>query len=131
MDNTASPASFTKGMRDTGFAKYGINLVTDQVSTPSLADATSVVQKLRNTRPDLAFMLTTNVPDPDLLLEKMNEMGVDSGQIPVVTNGGHLGAPELRKVVNKEMLEGVMVVVAKWSGKGDEKLSNLFKKRTG
>ncbi|QRX83711.1 ABC transporter substrate-binding protein [Glaciimonas sp. PAMC28666] len=131
MDNTASPASFTKGMRDTGFAKYGINLVTDQVYTPPLADATSVVQKLRNTRPDLAFMLTTNVPDTKLLLEKMNEMGVGSGKIPVVTNGGHMGAPELLKVVKKEMLEGVMVVVANWGGKGDEKLENLFKKRTG
>lgn len=131
MDNTASPASFTKGMRDGGFAKYGINLVTDQVYTPPLADATSVVQKLRNTRPDLAFMLTTNVPDTKLLLEKMNEMGVGSGKIPVVTNGGHMGAPELLKVVKKEMLEGVMVVVANWGGKGDEKLSNLFKKRTG
>lgn len=131
MDNTASPASFTKGMRESGFAKYGINLITDQVYTPPLADATSVVQKLRNTRPDLAFMLTTNVPDTKLLLEKMNEMGVGSGKIPVVTNGGHMGAPELLKVVKKEMLEGVMVVVANWGGKGDEKLSELFKKRTG
>ena len=131
MDNTASPASFTKGMRESGFAKYGINLITDQVYTPPLADATSLVQKLRNTRPDLAFMLTTNVPDTKLLLEKMNEMGVGSGKIPVVTNGGHMGAPELLKVVKKEMLEGVMVVVANWGGKGDEKLSELFKKRTG
>ena len=42
-----------------------------------------------------------------------------------------MGAPELLKVVKKEMLEGVMVVVANWGGKGDEKLSELFKKRTG
>jgi branched-chain amino acid transport system substrate-binding protein len=129
MDNTASPVSFTKGMREGGFAKEQLKVAVDEVYTPPLADATSVVQKLRNTRPDFTFMLTTNVPDTKLLLEKMSEMRIGRGAIPVVTNGGPLGAPELLKIMNKDLLEGVMVVIANWGGKGHEQLVADFKRR--
>ena len=129
MDNTASPASFTKGMREGGFEKEKLKLVLDEVFTPPMSDATSSVQKLRNTRPDLAFLLSTNVPDTKLLLDKMTEMRIGNGAIPVVTNGGHMGAPELLKVMSKETLEGVMVVIANWGGKGQEVLSAAFSKR--
>lgn len=129
MDNTASPVSFTKGMREGGFAKEKLKVAVDEIFTPPLADATSVVQKLRNTRPDFTFLLTTNVPDTKLLLEKMSEMRIGKGAIPVVTNGGALGAPELLKVMDKDLLEGVMVVIANWGGKGHEKLVADFKRR--
>ncbi len=129
MDNTASPASFTKEMRASGFKEAGMELVVDEVFTPPLADATSMVQKLRNARPDLLFVLTTNVPDTKLILEKMNEMRLGQGRIPVVTNGGHMGAPELLKVTDKSILEGVMVVIANWSGKGHEEISAAFRER--
>lgn len=129
MDNTASPASFTKEMRESGFKKAGMELVMDEVFTPPLSDATSMVQRLRNTRPDLVFMLSTNIPDTKLVLEKMNEMRLGQGRIPVVTNGGHMGAPELLKVLDKSILEGVMVVIANWSGKGHEDINDAFRKR--
>ncbi len=129
MDNTASPASFTSGMRASGFKKQDLKLVVDEVFTPPISDATSVVQRLRNTRPDFAFLLSTNVPDTKLLLEKMSEMRIGKGAIPVVTNGGHMGAPELLKVMSKETLEGVMVIIANWGGKGQEALSASFTKR--
>lgn len=129
MDNTASPVSFTKAMREGGFEKAKVKLTMDEVFTPPLSDATSSVQKLRNTRPDFAFLLSTNVPDTKLLLEKMSEMRIGNGAIPVVTNGGHMGAPELLKVMNKETLEGVMVVIANWGGKGHETLTSAFSKR--
>lgn len=129
MDNTASPVSFTRGMREAGFAKEQIKLAVDEVYTPPLADATSVIQKLRNARPEFTFMLTTNVPDTKLLLEKMSEMRLGKGVIPVATNGGPLGAPELLKLMNKDILEGVMVVIANWGGKGHEKLVADFKRR--
>ena len=131
MDNTGSPASFTQDMRDTGFAVNGIKLVADQIYTPPLADATSMVQRLRNTRPDFSFMLTTNMPDTKLLLEKMSEMGIGQGKVPVITNGGHMGDPQLLNVIKKETLEGTMVVIANWGMKGNEQLSEAFKKRTG
>ena len=129
MDNTASPVSFTKDMRESGFAKEGLKLTVDEIYTPPLVDATSVVQKLRNQRPNFAFMLTTNVPDSKLILEKMSEMRIGKGVVPVVTNGGALGAPEMLKVMNKETLEGVMVVIANWPGKGQESMVESFKKK--
>jgi branched-chain amino acid transport system substrate-binding protein len=129
MDNTASPVSFTKPMREGGFDKLGTKLVVDEIFTPPLADATSMVQKVRNARPDMLLVLTTNVPDTKLILEKLNEMGLGKGRVAVITNGGHMGAPELLNVVGKDLMEGVMVIIANWGGKGQEALIKEFKTR--
>ena len=126
MDNTASPASFSKPMREGGFDKLGLKVVVDEVFTPPLADATSMVQKVRNARPDVLLVLTTNVPDTKLILEKLNEMGLGKGRVAVITNGGHMGAPELLNVVGKDLMEGVMVIIANWGGKGQEQLIKTF-----
>jgi branched-chain amino acid transport system substrate-binding protein len=126
MDNTASPVSFTKPMREGGFDKLGLKLVVDEVFTPPLADATSMVQKVRNARPDVMLVLTTNVPDTKLILEKLNELGLGKGRVAVITNGGHMGAPELLNVVGKDLMEGVMVIIANWGGKGQEELIKTF-----
>jgi len=127
MDNTASPVAFTKPMREGGFDKLGLKLVVDEVFTPPLSDATSLVQKVRNARPDILLMLTTNIPDTKLMVEKLNEMGLGKGRLPVLGNGGHMGAPELANVVNKDLLEGVMGVIANWGGKGQEQIIAAFK----
>ena len=131
MDNTASPASFTKPMREGGFDALGLKLVVDETYTPPLSDASSLVQKVRNARPDLLLVLTTNVPDTKLVLEKLNEMGLGKGRIPVLTNGGHMGAPELLNVLGKELTEGVMVAIANWGGKGQEEVIKAFRDKTG
>ena len=127
MDNTASPVAFTKPMREGGFEKLGLKLVVDEIYTPPLSDATSLVQKVRNARPDLLLMLTTNIPDTKLVVEKLNEMGLGKGRLPVLGNGGHMGAPELARVVGKDLLEGVMGALANWGGKGHEKIVSEFK----
>src|SRR5207253_3312403 len=116
MDNTASPVSFTKPMREGGFDKLGLKLVVDEVFTPPLADATSMVQKVRNARPDVLLVLTTNVPDTKIILEKMNEMGIGKGRIPVVSNGSPLAAPELLQIVHNSLPEGLMVPIASFGG---------------
>jgi branched-chain amino acid transport system substrate-binding protein len=131
MDNTASPVSFVKPMREGGFDKLNLKLVVDETFTPPLADASSVVQKVRNTRPDVLLLLPTSVPDDKLVLEKLSEMGMGRGRLPVVSNGAHMGAPEMLKLVGKDLMEGVMTVVANWGAKGQEKLIADFKKRTG
>ena len=130
MDNTASPASFTKPMREGGFDQLGLKLVVEETFTPPLSDATSLVQKVRTARPDLLLVLTTNVPDTKLVLEKLNEMGLGKGRLPVLTNGGHMGSPELLQVVGKDLLEGVMVAIANWGGKGQEELIKTFRAKT-
>ena len=131
MDNTASPVSFVKPMREGGLEKLGLKVVVDEIFTPPLPDATSVVQKVRNTRPDILLLLPTSIPDDKLVLEKLTEMGLGRGRIPVISNGAHIGAPDLLNVMGKHLLEGVMTIVANWGAKGQELLIADFKKRTG
>jgi len=131
MDNTASPVSFVKPMREGGLDKLGLKLVVDEIFTPPLPDATSVVQKVRNARPDILLLLPTSIPDDKLVLEKLTEMGLGRGRVPVISNGAHIGAPDLLNVMGKHLLEGVMTIVANWGAKGQEQLIADFKKRTG
>jgi len=131
MDNTAAPVSFTKPLREGGLEKLGLKLVVDETFTPPLSDATPLVQKVRSTRPELLLLLPTSVPDAKLLLEKLTEMGLGRGRIPVIANGAQMGAPELLKVVGQEPLEGVMTIVANWGAKGQEHLIAEFTKRSG
>jgi branched-chain amino acid transport system substrate-binding protein len=131
MDNTAAPVSFAKPMREGGLDRIGLKLVVDEIFTPPLADATSIIQKVRSARPDILIMLATNIPDDKLLLEKLNEFGMGKGRLPVIANGAHIGAPELLKTVGKELMEGVMFIVANWPSKGQEQIVADFKKETG
>jgi branched-chain amino acid transport system substrate-binding protein len=131
MDNTAAPMSFAKPMREGGLEKLALKLVVDEIFTPPLADATSIIQKVRSARPDILIMLATNIPDDKLLLEKLNEFGMGKGRLPVVANGAHIGAPELLKTVGMELMEGLMFIVANWPAKGQEQIVADFKKETG
>ncbi|MEZ5818731.1 MAG: ABC transporter substrate-binding protein [Hyphomicrobiaceae bacterium] len=130
-DNTASPVAFTKGLRAGGLEKMGLKLVSDDVFTPPLADATPLVQKLRSARPDLLLLVPTALSDYKLLLEKMNEFGLGKGRLPVISNGAPLGTPEILKLIGKDLLEGLIFSIANWPGKGMEKLEAEFKKETG
>src|SRR5258706_1812237 len=119
-------------MRDSAvLAKFGDKVVLDEIYTPPLSDATPLVQTLRSTRPDFLILLSTNVPDDKLIVEKINEMGLGKGKIPVIGNGAHWGAPELLKVAGPEILEGVMATLANWSGKSHAALVKRFKDKTG
>lgn len=130
-DNTASPISFAKPMRQGGFDKLGVKLVVDELFTPPLSDATPLVQKLRSARPDFLLLLPTNVPDDTLILQKMKEFGLSRDRLPVIGNGAHLGSPDLLNTVGKDLLEGMLVIVANWPLKGHEEMIQRFKKRTG
>jgi branched-chain amino acid transport system substrate-binding protein len=130
-DNTAASVSFAKPMREGGLANAGVKILVDETFTPPLSDATALVQKVRSARPDMLFMLPTALPDDKLLIEKLNEFGLGRGKIPVVSNGSHIVAPELLTSLGKEMLEGVMTVVANARIKGQDALLAEYKKRTG
>lgn len=131
MDNTPSPASFSKDMRGPGLAKYGLSLVTDEIYTPPLSDATSIAQKVRAARPDFVLMLPTNPGDIKLVLEKFSETGLSRSRLPVISNGAPMGSPDLLKVVGKDSMEGVMFIVATWGLKGLEDFMKRFKETTG
>lgn len=129
-DNTASSVSFMKPIREHVLKDLGITLAADEVYTPPLADATTMVQRVRSARPDFVLFQSTNVPDDKLLLDKFAEMGLAGGKLPMVGGGGHWTVPELLKVTGPENLEGVLVGLANWPGKRQADLEKRFMERT-
>jgi len=131
MDNTASPVSFAKPLREGGLEKLGLKLVVDQIFTPPLSDATPLIEKVRAARPDFLLLPISSMPDNKQVLEKLDEFELSKGRIPVVGNGAPFGSPELKKVVGPELLEGLLFSVADWGLKGQEDIIARFEKRTG
>src|SRR5688500_18858235 len=128
-DNSASPVSFLKPMREGDLAKLGMKVVVDETFTPPLSDATPLVQKIRSARPEIMLFITSTISDLKLSLEKLNEFRLAKGAIPIIGNGAHMGAPEVLKNVPPDLLEGVMFIVADWGLKGQETIIENFKKR--
>src|SRR5262249_54453920 len=62
-DNTAASVSFMKPIRDHVLKNLNLSLVADEVYTPPLTDATTIVQHVRSGRPDFVIFQSTNVPD--------------------------------------------------------------------
>ncbi len=130
-DNTASPVSFTKPLREGGLEKLGLKLVVDQIFTPPLSDATPLIEKVRSAKPGFLVLLTSAMPDCKLVLEKLDEFKLSHGKVPLVGNGAPFGSPELLKTIGPELLEGLLFSVANWPAKGQEEFIERFKKKTG
>ncbi|HVC56997.1 MAG TPA: ABC transporter substrate-binding protein [Stellaceae bacterium] len=130
-DNTASPVSFAKPLREGGLAKLGLKLVVDEIFTPPLSDATPLIEKVRSGKPDFLLLLTSAMPDCKLVLEKLDEFKLSHGKVPLVGNGAPFGSPELLKTIGPELLEGLLFSVANWPMKGQEAFIERFKKKTG
>jgi branched-chain amino acid transport system substrate-binding protein len=130
-DNTAATVSFTKPMREGGLEKLGLKLLIDETFTPPLSDCTPLIQKVRSQRPEILLLLPTAISDDKMCVEKMSEMGLGKGRIPVISNGAHIGGPDMLKNSTKEIVEGLMTVVGNWPAKGHEKIAEEFVKKTG
>ena len=130
-DNTASPVSFAKPLREGGLDKLGLKAVVDQIFTPPLSDATPLIEKVRSGKPDFLLLLTSAMPDCKLVLEKLDEFKLSHGKVPLVGNGAPFGSPELLKTIGPELLEGLLFSVANWPMKGQEAFIERYKKRTG
>ncbi len=129
-DNTAANISFLKDVREHTLKDLGLTAVVDQMYTPPIADATTLVQPIRGARPDFCIMLSSNVPDDKLLLDKFAEYGLAGGKLPLIGGGGHIGAPELLKVTGSDILQGLMAGLANWPGHDQDKLAERFVART-
>ena len=130
-DNTAASVSFAKPMREGGLAKLGLKLVVDETFTPPLSDCTPLIQKVRSSRPEILLLLPTAISDDKMCVEKMSEMGLGKGRVPAISNGAHIGGPDMLKNSTKEIVEGLMTVVGNWPAKGHEKIAEEFVKKTG
>jgi branched-chain amino acid transport system substrate-binding protein len=129
-DNTASSVSFMKTIRGQAAQDLGLTLVSDEVYTPPLTDATTMIQHVRSARPDFVGFQSTNVPDDKLLVDKFAEFNMKSDRLPKIGGGGHWAVPELLSVAGAENLEGVMVGLANWPGKRQADLEKRFMART-
>ena len=129
-DNTAANVSFLREVREHTLKELGLTAVVDQMYTPPIADATTLVQPIRGARPDFCIMLSSNVPDDKLLLDKFAEFGLAGGKLPLIGGGGHIGAPELLKVTGADILQGLMAGLANWPGREQDRLAESFVART-
>jgi branched-chain amino acid transport system substrate-binding protein len=130
-DNSAAVVSFMKPIRGHVAKDLGLTIVADETYTPPLADATTLVQKIRSGRPDFIVLQSTNVGDDKLLLDKFAERGITASTVPLVGGGGHWTVPELAKIAGKEHLEGMIVGLANWPGKALGDLEKRFVAKTG
>jgi branched-chain amino acid transport system substrate-binding protein len=129
-DNSAASVSYYKPLKDHVFKNAGLTLVVDEVFTPPLSDATSIVQKLRSGKPDFVLLQSTNVGDDKLLVEKFAEFGLNAKKMPLIGGGGHWCAPELTRLTAPENVEGVIVALADWPGKKAADIGKRFVERT-
>lgn len=130
-DSTAASQAFVKPLREGGFEKLGVKVVVDEIFTSPLTDATTMVQKLRATKPDFLLFYSLQFPDAKLVLSKMGEFGLGQGRLPTITVGVQLASPEMLKAVGPEALEGLIVVAPNWPSKAQEKILPDLTKRSG
>ena len=126
-DNTAAIVDYFKALRETILPKFGLEIVLDEVFTPPLPDATSVVQKLRAAQPDMMINGATAHSDVVTLLQKMREFDV---KVPMMGLGAQFTTQEFRDGVGAELIEGLMATVASHAVKGQDDLVKRFRERT-
>jgi branched-chain amino acid transport system substrate-binding protein len=129
-DNTASEVSFMKPIHATELDRYKLKAVADETYTPPLADATSIVQRVRGGRPEIMLMMSSNLPDTKVLLDKFSEYNLGSDKLPKMGAGGQWGAPEMVQAIGPKILQGCMSMMGNWGGKGQEDIARRFVERT-
>lgn len=126
-DNTPNPSGFIAEFEKKVAPQMGAKLVMNEVYTPPLSDATSLIQRLRRARPDALYLLATNPQDYKLLLDKMHEFNV---KVPLLGHGGPVLDPTVLQAVGAEALEGFMTTVAAWPNRSHAALEREFVART-
>lgn len=130
-DNTASSVSFVRPVRANAESKFGLKIVMDETFTPPLSDATQLIQKVRQARPDMLIMPITVISDVKLLIEKMNEFGLGRGRVPTIGSGIAMAQSDLLQNIRPAQMEGFITVVGNWDARGQEPMIEEFKKLTG
>jgi branched-chain amino acid transport system substrate-binding protein len=126
-DNTGTSVATAKALKESVFAQLGLRLVVDEVWTPPLADATSLIQKVRSARPDLLLFMPNAVSDAKLGLEKIKEFGLGQGRIPTVSFSITIAEPDMLQSVSPNVVQGILTIVANWGSKGHEALISELK----
>jgi len=130
-DNTAASVSFLKPINDHVLKDQHLTAVVNQIYTPPLSDATSLVQPVRGGKPDFAMLLSTNDGDDKILIDTFTQFGMPATKLPLIGNGGHWVVPDLLKNAGKDILQDVLIGLANWPGKAVDDVSARYVKRSG
>jgi branched-chain amino acid transport system substrate-binding protein len=123
-DNTAAiEFTFNPLREETIPNEEGVELVVDEVWTPTLSDATPIVRSLQQEEPDVMFFGATAFPDSIAILRKMNELGV---QLPTIGIGAWLALPPYIENVGVDLTKGLIPITASHPLKGQEETVQNF-----
>ena len=117
--------------RDGGFEKAGLTVLSEKPYTPPISDATELVANLRRNKPDVLFLMPSNLPDFKLQLDKLTELGLGRDVLPTFAVAGPSAIPELLNVAGAKSLENLFSINSNWPGKRHQELLARFKARTG
>ena len=110
----------------------GLTIVADEDYTPPLADATTLVQKIRSGRPDFIVLQSTNVGDDKLLLDKFAERGITRQHDSADRRRRPLDAcPSWRRSRARSTWRAMIVGLANWPGKAVGDVEKRFIAKTG
>ena len=116
-DNQAASKSFYAASRKR-FPSLGVNVVGEETwSMGTLTDATPVMQKIRNTNPDIIVFSATAIAECQMVLMKKKELKV---KIPFICNGAWIADPTFRQI-GADVLEGIITICAYFPNKATPK----------
>lgn len=108
--------------------REGIEIVVDEVWSPTLSDATPIVRELQEQEPDVMFFGATAFADSVAILRKMNELGV---KLPTIGIGAWLTLPAYVENVGADLSQGLMAGTGGHPLKGQEDLVRRFTEFSG
>ena len=130
-DTNQAIQGMVKNWREGGYDKSGLKVLSEQSYTPPIADATPLIASLRRNRPDVMFILPSQLPDLKLMLDKLAEFGLGRDVLPTFAVSGPSGTQELLNAAGAKSLEGFMGIFSNWPGKAHEDLAARFRAKTG
>lgn len=105
-----------------------IQLVGTETWTPPLADATPIATSVIAAKPDIVIIGSTSTTDSALLQRQLHAQGSKAVIIGLAASQGN---PTYLSTVGAQALEGMMVPIQGFPGRGSEKANEAYTKMTG
>ena len=111
-----------KTWREGGFDKAGLKVLSEKSYTPPIADATELISGLRRNKPDVLFLMPASLPDLNLMLNKLTELGLGRDVLPTFAVAGPSATPELLNLAGAKNLENFFSINSNWPAKRHQEL---------
>lgn len=123
-DNTAAITFTFDPLREEIIpSRDGVEVVIDEVWSPTLTDATPIVQELQDQEPDVMIFGATAFSDSVAILRKMDELDV---QLPMIGIGAWLLLPAYIENVGADLANGIMAATGAHPQAGQEENVSRF-----